>query len=536
MSKTITNKKKGGAKKALAIVAAILAVVIVGGVVLTYNIIDSGFIQRNQVAVSSENYEVTSAMMTYYFNSLYQNYASSAGSMLQSMGLDTAKSLKDQQYTKEQTWYDYFMDTAKAQVQNLLVLAEAAKAEGFTNKDSAETIDETLATMESVAKTYGVTLDYYIGAVYGSSVNEDVLRQCMELSELASAYSQKMVDGYEYDKADWDEYYKENEKSFNKVNYLSYTFEVKKQEVKKDATDDEKAAAAALDKAEAERLLNEANTLAATTDEKAFKTYVESYLRNDLYKGKTEEDLKKDKVDIADIVEKTLTEGATNSADNDLNKWLFDKERKAFETHVEKDEKALKYTAYMILPAADSDLGLACIYRDAYALKDYRYIPFLASEYKNSDKDAKAAAEKVLEEYKETATEDKFIALADPEKGYGDGNYEGGLVEGADKTTIAAEIGTWAYDSARKEGDVEIVKVEGKGYYFVYFCGDNEVKWHLQADNALIDEQYSADIVKLEKTYTVKAYSKGLGLVEAITLGGSSSSTETHSANDGHNH
>jgi len=534
MSKTITNKKKGGAKKILAIVAAILAVVIVGGVVLTYNIVDSGFIQRNKVAVSSENYEVTSAMMTYYFNSLYQNYASSAGSMLESMGLDTAKPLKDQQYTKDQTWYDYFMDSAKSQVHNLLVLAEAAKAEGFTNKESVADIDEILETMEATAKSFNVTLDYYIGAVYGSCVNEDVLRQCMELSELASAYSQHMTDGYEYEESDWDEYYKENEKTFNKVNYLSYTFEVKKQEVKKDATDDEKAAAAALDKEEAERLLNEANTLAATKDEEAFKTYVESYLRTDLYKDKTEEELKKDKVDIDALVEKTLTTGATNSSENDLNKWLFDKERKAYETHVEKDEKNLKYTAYMILPAEDTeDLGLACVYRDAYALKDYRYIPFLASSYKNSDKDAKAAAEKVLEEYKETATEDKFIALADPEKGYGDGAYEGGLVEGADKTTIAEEIGTWAYDSARKEGDVELVKVEDKGYYLVYFCGDNDIKWHLQADNALINEQYSEDIVKLEKTHTVKAYSKGLGLVEAIVLGGSSSS---HSEDDGHNH
>ncbi|MBQ2729851.1 MAG: hypothetical protein IJF69_03665, partial [Clostridia bacterium] len=261
--------------------------------------------------------------------------------------------------------------------------------------------------------------------------------------------------------------------------------------------------------------------------------YVESYLRTDLYKDKTEEELKKDKVDIDALVEKTLTTGATNSTENDLNKWLFDKERKAYETRVEKDETNLKYTAYMILPAEDTeDLGLACVYRDAYALKDYRYIPFLTSEYKNSDKDAKAAAEKVLEEYKETATEDKFIALADPEKGYGDGAYEGGLVEGADKTTIAEEIGTWAYDSARKEGDVEIVKVEGKGYYLVYFCGDNDIKWHLQADNALINEQYSEDIVKLEKTHTVKAYSKGLGLVEAIVLGGSSGS-DSH---EGHDH
>jgi hypothetical protein len=326
-----------------------------------------------------------------------------------------------------------------------------------------------------------------------------------------------MVDGYEYDKADWDEYYKENEKSFNKVNYLSYTFEVKKQEVKKDATDDEKAAAAALDKAEAERLLNEANTLAATTDEKAFKTYVESYLRNDLYKGKTEEDLKKDKVDIADLVEKTLTEGATNSADNDLNKWLFNKDTKANTTKIIKDKDGLSFTVAFIVPAEGSDLENECLYRDTYKLKDFRYIPFLSSSYKNSMKDAKAAAEKTFQEYKDKATEDNFAAIADK---FANTSYAGGLVEGADKGAISEAADAWLYDSERKSGDVKILESEGTGYYLVYYVGDNGIKWQKQADNELISNKFDEENAALAKKYTVMTVKKGLDLVSDIKVSG----------------
>ena len=126
MSKRITNvKKSGAAKKALGIIAAILAFVIVGGVVASYSVINSGIIERNQVAMKSENYEVSSAMMNYYFNTLYQNYSGTYSSL----GLDTSKPLTEQKYTEDQTWHDFFMNLAKSNVRQLLVLAEAAKAE-----------------------------------------------------------------------------------------------------------------------------------------------------------------------------------------------------------------------------------------------------------------------------------------------------------------------------------------------------------------------------------------------------------------------
>ena len=156
--------KKSTAKKVIAIIAAVLAVVIVAGVLVIYQVYDSGYIQKHTTALESENYTISSAMLTYYYNSVYQNFVSSYGSTLSSLGLDTTKSLKSQQMSGGNgTWYDYFMNTAQKNAKQLLVLCEAAKADGIelTDDQQAE-IDETVKTMKSNAKSNNVSLDYYL--------------------------------------------------------------------------------------------------------------------------------------------------------------------------------------------------------------------------------------------------------------------------------------------------------------------------------------------------------------------------------------
>lgn len=525
MSKKTTKKRS--AKSVLSAIAIVLVLVIIVGVVAIYSIADSGFVQRNQVAMKSDNYEVSSAMMNYYFNTLYQSYSSS----VTSMGLDTAKPLDQQEYTKGTTWYDYFMDMTKSQVRQLLVLAEAAKAEGFKLDDVEKTDSHdhsakaTLDEIETYAKAFGVTLDYYLQATYGKGVNEKVFTECYELSEIASHYSEHMKSQYTFEKADWDKYYEENKDSFNKVDYLTYTFKVEATELDKDATEDDKAAAEAIDKAAAAELKPLSAELAATTTADSFKAYVENYLKTNLYKDKTEEELKKEKIDIAEIVSDCLVEGATNSSESDLNKWLFDEKRNANDTYVVDAKDGLSFTVYMILPAADTeDLGLACIYRDTYKLKDVRFIPFLNSDYKDNAADAKAAADKVLAEYKDDATEANFIELASPEK-YGNENYVDGLLEGIDKGAIGEEVDVWLYDSARKKGDCEVIQVEDSGSFLIYYIGDNEVKWEVQADQSLKNDKYTEEYEALEDKYVVKANSKGIGLVSEIVIGSSSSSS-----------
>lgn len=506
MSKRITNTKKGGAKKVIATIAAILVVALVVGVVAVYNVIDSGLVQRNQVAMKSDNYEVSSAMMSYYLNTLYQ----STSSTYSSLGLDTSKNLSSQAYPGGGTWYDFYLDMAKSNVRQLLVLCEAAKADKNFKLDENDehSADATLKEIETMAKLYGVTLDYYLEVTYGKGVNEKVFKQCYELSEIASHYSEYMTESYEFKEADWDKYYEDNKDEFNKVNYYSYEFDVD-DHVAKGATDDDKKAVAA-------RLDTYATELAKVTSADEFKAYVENYLKTDLYKDKTEEDLKKDKIDIAEIVADCYTEGATNSSESDLNKWLFDKETKANTAKIIKDKDGYSFNVAFIVPAEGSDLENECLYRDTYQLKSFRYIPFLTSSYNKSAKDAKAAAEKTLKEYQDKATEDNFAAIADK---FANTSYAGGLVEGADKGAIGENADKWLYDSARKAGDVEIIEVEDSGYYLIYYVGDYGIKWQAQADNALISDKYDEEYSALAKTYTVMVVNKGLGLVSDINVG-----------------
>ncbi len=525
MSKTYhqKNAKKNSAGKILGIIAAVLAVVIVLGTIIVYNVLNSGIIERNTVAVKTENYEVTSAMLTYYYNSTYQNFVSSYGDYLSTVGLDTTKSLKEQKTSDGSgTWHDYFLNSAETNAQQLLVLCEAAKAdEKFdydkVEKDIKKEIDETVDSLESGAKLNNVTLPYYLSAVYGASVNEKVIRECMLLSEMASHYSEHMADGYKFDKEDWDKYYTDNSKTYLKADWLTYAFDITKATVDKDATDAEKADAAAKDKAAFEANKGYADALSKTTSAEAFNAYVEDYLRNVKYKGMDEAALAKDKIDIKALVEGCEKLGNTGASDTALNKWAFDKERTAYNTYVDTDEKNYKVTVYMILPAENTeDLGFACQYRDAYNLKDINTITLLTSNYNNSDADTKAAAEKLLEKYNEDKTEENFKKIADANNG--------AIGENADKGAVSEEADKWLYDASRKEGDCEMFKTD-TGYTIVYYMGEGDVKWEAQADTALINEAYSDEYTELEKKYDPTSYTKGLALVAAVDLSGAASSS-----------
>ncbi len=517
------EKKESKAGKIVAIVAAILAVVLVLGVFAAEYI--PGLIQKNMKTVESDNYKITQPMLTYFFNQSYQSYVSSYQQYLSYTGLDVTKALKDQTTPDGQTWYDYFMSGTVDSVKQLLVLCEAAKADDtFDMDDEVEAeVNEAVEALKSQATSYNVSFDYYLKAVYGSGVTEKVLRQCMKLSELASHYSQELQSRHEYTEADWDKYYEDNKDTFRKADYLTYTFSVTATTVGDDATEEEKEAAAAADKAEAERMKGLAAELAATTDKEAFCSYVENYLKTDKYKDMDEEALKEDNVDINALVEGCLKEGNTYS-DSDLNNWLFDDARKGYETYTEDEDDS--YTVYMILPAEGSDIGSACLYRDAYALKNFRYIPALTEDFENEEA-AKTFAESVMEEYKKDATEDNFAALAAEDK-YGDGNYEGGLVEKADKGVIGDEVDAWLYDSARKAGDCEVIGVADKGYYVVYYCGDDMMKWQATADNGLLSADYEKDFKALEEKFAVTVNTDATKYVKEVDL---SSAADTSAAN-----
>ncbi len=521
-SKSYTKKKEGKAKKIVTIIAFVLAAVIVLGVLSAYGIYSSGMIQRNTIAAESEHYEVTAAMMTYFFNATYQTYVN--GGFSQYMGLDTSKALSEQKYTDNETWFDYIMKATKREVQETLVLAEGAydlELE-LSDEDKAE-IEELLGNFDTYAANYNVTTQYYIKNVYGASVTKKDVEKCLELSYRAELYHDHMMAQYEFSEEDWNKYFDENNSTFLKVDYLSYTFEPKEDDTDKseETTADGEEATTDSDTAKedaAAALKPYVDKLAATKNADEFYACVRSYLTDVVYADKDEEALKAESIDIDSMVDKCLTEGKVKSGDSDFTKWAYDAARAPYDvlTDEHDHDDHHDYTVYMILPAdEDSDLDYACMYRDTYRLKNYRYIPVKLSASDNDQETARTTAEAILAEYNDEGTEEAFAELASRDK-YGDGRYEGGLIENADYKALSEKVDEWVFDSARQPGDTYMEFVENDGYYILYFSGEGAVKWQYNADNALKNTQYGEEYEAIAKETTVTFKSKGLSLVQEI--------------------
>lgn len=545
MSKKTQNKSANKTKKILSVVAWILAAVIVLGVVGVYSYVNSGAVARNTVAAKTENYKVTTAMMTYLYNNIYQNYMQSMSSYGNSSSLsglvpDANKPLDQQTYYSGQTWHDYFLEQTRSQLKDALVLAEAAHAAGYklTDDDKAE-IEETIELINTQAKSQNVSAKQYIQAIYGNAVNEATIRECLELLKMAEKFSADLVDSYEFKVEDWNGYFKEHEAEMLKVDYLTFTFEVaktttsdkKEAETTADATeasDADTTTASKDDEKEPPVEATYAEELAGVTAEEgktkadAFKAYVKKYLTEVKYKGMTEEELEEDKIDIDELVEACLVEAKQidEKSEDEFTKWISDKARDPYETKVVTSSDKTKYMVYMVLPAAEDDLegdDYAVRYRETYLLKDIRFVP-VAVDSTNTDTkaamaDAKAEAQKLLDEFNKAPSVEAFAKLADE---HGDGSVEGGLIENATKGVINDEASEWIFSSDRKQGDCTIVELEGRGYYILYFEGDGDLCWQADADTQLKTEKYEADVKVFEETHKVEFYKKGVGLVKSV--------------------
>ena len=124
---------------------------------------------------------------------------------------------------------------------------------------------------------------------------------------------------------------------------------------------------------------------------------------------------------------------------------------------------------------------------------------------KNND-DAKRIAEEYLAKYNEgEKTEEAFAALADlysdDTSSTTDGGGEGGLIENMKPGQYVQPFEDWAYDEARKPGDVGIVETD-YGYHVMYFVGaEEEPIWKTDIRNALASEKVTEETEADEEEY-----------------------------------
>ena len=225
-------------RRSNALYIAIAVIFVIVGIVVT--VANSKVIERSADAVTIGNETYTAADVSYFYNTIYSSFVSKNSYYLSAYGLDTSKSLKEQDCPiNGSTWYDYFRDQALESLKSYALLAQKAEAEGFDASEEVEqSVQETLSDLDASAASAGYTRAQYIKAVCGPLVNEKVFERNIRMMALAQAYSSSYTDSLSYTAEEVQAAYDADPKSYQSadIEYILFT-----SAAGDDATDEEKA-------------------------------------------------------------------------------------------------------------------------------------------------------------------------------------------------------------------------------------------------------------------------------------------------------
>ena len=462
----MSNNTTNNGKKILITICAILAIVLVVGLVVFNRVAESGILSRNKIAMESENFEVDGMMMSYFISSTAQPYSQ----YFSLLGVDTTKSLKDQMYSDEQTWFDYFADSASSYVGEVLTLCEYAKANGIElGETEFASIDADLKAFEENAASAGYTLDTYLYLVFGSGMQVEDIRNCLELTTLADIAYTAYVESTDYTEEELLAYREANPDSFKGTDYIAFTLKASDFTVFEDSvsvsTEEEDIAAL---EATAEKLNN-----AQTVEE--FKSILV-----DFFAANHADHEGHDENEFAQTAEDAYIRHALKSdLGEDIAAWAF--AAKIGETKLVKNDAGDEITVYMLANTA---------YIDESLTRNVRQILLSSETYKDDTKVNEVYAEWEAEDF----SEEKFIALEylynEDEGSKGNaGEYEN-LAYGQTVT----EFNNWLFAEERQVGDHDIVETT-YGWHIMQYLGESDVPaWQANAKEFKASDDYQAFI------------------------------------------
>ena len=470
-----------------AAVSAFLCVVFVVSLILLNWVQSSGVMLRSKTAMKTDNYSISGTTFNYFFNYQYQTFVNQNSSYLSYYGLDTSSSLSAQQYSEEQSWFEYFLSQTQKNITEILILSELAKEEGISlNDDDKAQIEDFFVTLKDAAKEADEKYEDYVQLAYGKGVNEDDIRKGLELSLLSTRYYTEKIASVKYTDKEINDYFNKNKNDFLFVDFKKHTFNPAATD---NMTDKEKQAEYDKVSKYAERL-----SKAKTADE------FDSILTAILKEQKTTD------ANIKTAISDSVSEKNVYDETFNVSKWAFDEGAKVGESYVYKNSNSR--TVYLLTKAP---------YRDEGETRSVRHI-LISSESYEKDEDAKKKAEEVLDEYlKGNKTAEKFGELAEKYTEDPGSKTTGGLYENFGKGEMVEEFEKWSFDSKRKEGDTEIVKTS-YGYHIMYYVGKGKAAWKNSVEATLMDNAYTALYEAAEKKYAVKSDVKVMNEINQIRL------------------
>ena len=464
---------------------AVMVVMLVAAICIgvTRSISNSGVRERNTVALTVGDHEISNAELSYFYMSAINNFSTNYGSYASLMGLDTSAPLDEQVVNEETglTWADDFLNSAKDSARTAYALADAAEAAGFTlSEEQLSDIETSVSNMKAYAILYGYSdAEAFLKAQYGNGATEENYKAYVTLNTLASAYYNAYSESLTYDDADLRAAESENYAKYSSFTYNSYYLAASKFQA--EGSDDNEAAAKAA-KAAADSLIGE--DVATVADFDAAIAALD--INKDAEASSTAYDSQ-----LYSSVSGVLRDWVTDSARKEGDKTVIANTSTSTDDDGKETTTTNGYYAVFFTGSNDNTFPLVNVRHilvrfEGGTTDSTTNTTTYSDEEKNA---AKQKAEEILDEWMSgDATEDSFAALANEKSDDGDGTT-GGLYENVYPGQMVSSFNDWCFDSSRKSGSTGIIESE-YGYHVMYFVGESDTNYR---DYQIENELRSAD-------------------------------------------
>ena len=490
----------------IAFAVVLVAMVVVAAVVgVNRSIEASGVHQKNTIAATVGEHQISNAELSYYYIDYVNNYANTYGSYLSMFGIDPSVALDKQVIDEEtgETWADNFISEAASSVQAIYALADAAEAEGFTlPQEEQDQLDLMSNNLDAYASIYGYSsTDAFLKAQYGNGASKEGYLDYYQRNLLANAYQTYHQDSLTYT----DDQIREADNA-DPAKYSSYSFAQYYIPVSKylsGGTTDEsgnttytaeerEAAIAAAKVAIAPLTDSDINTVEALNEAIAAM------------------EINAD----AEATSTVYTDQASTGINSYLSAWVTAENREPGDVTCieipgtvkdENDEDLDTITAFYVVLFTGKNENKTELVNIRHILVSFDGEAQEDGTYSDEVKEAaRASAEEILNEWKSgDATEDSFAALANEKSTDTGSNTNGGLYENVYPGQMVTAFNDWCFDAARKPGDTDIVETT-YGYHVMYFVGTTGQTYRdYQIVNDLISSEMEAWYQGLLENYTV---------------------------------
>lgn len=485
------------------VMVVLIAVAIVVGI--NRSITASGVHEKNTVAATVGDHQLSNAELSYYYMDYVNNYVNNYGNYLSLFGIDASTPLDKQMYDEENgvTWADNFISEATASAQSIYALADAAEADGFTLPQEQQEQVETMAiNLDSYAKIYGYSnTDAFLKAQYGNGASKDSYMAYYQRNLLASAYQAHHQDSLTYTDDQIREADSQDPAKYSSYSYAQYHIPVSKF-LTGGTTDDNGTTTYTTEEREA-AIAAAKEAIAPLTDSAI--TTVEA-----LNEAIAAMEINAD----TEAASSVYTDQATTGINSYLSGWITQENRQPGDITCieipgtvtnENGEEIETITGFYVVLFTGKNDNLTNLVNVRHILVSFQGDAQEDGTYSDEAKEAaRTSAEEILNQWKSgDATEDSFAALANEKSTDGGSNTNGGLYENVFPGQMVAAFNDWCFDSARKSGDAGIVETN-YGYHVMYFVGTSEQTYRdYQIENDLRSADMETWYHSLIDNYTV---------------------------------